>query len=116
MPFTQTALGSMNTAFGNANIAGVAPELFQPGSSLTRAATAMGLDTAGLGDWLHGIPPGIHEAIRATILSALEREPRSAITFSWAPAFDYELQLWDVPAGRKTPGGITIHLKSPYER
>jgi hypothetical protein len=116
MPFTQTALGAMNTSFGNANIASVPVELFEPGTSLVTAVKEMGLDTAHLGNWLRGVPDGLQEAIRATIFSALNRDPRSAITFSWAPAFDYELSIWDVAAGPATPGGITILLKSPYER
>ena len=116
MPRTQTALGAMNTGFSNDKIGEVPISLFEPGTSLTGAAQELGLDTAGLGNWLEGVPAGLQEAIRATIFSALNRDPRSAITFAWAPAYDYELKVWDVAPTAATPGGITILLKSPYQR
>jgi hypothetical protein len=56
----------------------------------------------------------MREALRAIIYQALGTTPPTQITFSWAPAYDYELTIWDAPNTRRTRGGITVLLKSRY--
>jgi hypothetical protein len=63
--------------------------------------------------YLMAWPAGIREAVRAVAHSALTRTPRSPITFAWAPAYDYEVTIWDVAATAESRGGITVLLRSP---
>ncbi|MDQ1373269.1 MAG: hypothetical protein QOJ09_607 [Actinomycetota bacterium] len=116
MPMMQTMVNSMNAAFSIERMSEIGPDLFEPDVTLGEAARRLGLDDRGLSEWLDKMPAGLHDGIRATIRSALTRGEPQPITFAWAPAFDYELSMWDVSAGPHTPGGITILLKTPYDR
>jgi hypothetical protein len=112
----QTMVSSLNAVFREENLPEVPVELFDRDVTLGEAARRLGVDDRGLSEWLDTIPAGLHDGIRATIRSALTRDVPHPITFAWAPAFDYELSMWDVSAGPRTPGGVTILLKTPYDR
>ncbi|MEY2567159.1 MAG: hypothetical protein QOE35_1688 [Actinomycetota bacterium] len=116
MPMMQTQVNALNAGFHIEGLREIDPGLFDPDVSLAEAARRLDLDERGLAEWLDKLPQGIHDAVRATVRSALTRDEPQPITFAWAPAFDYEMTVWDVSAGPKTPGGITILIKSPYDR
>jgi len=115
MPTAQTMLTRLNASFGT-GLNDLPLELFEQGTKLSRAAAAMELDQDGLAAYLDRIPEGVHEAIRGAIYSALSRDQRQMVTFAWAPAFDWEVTVWDVGDTKVTRGGMTILVKSPYDR
>lgn len=57
---------------------------------------------------LKTLPPTIQDTIRGVIHQALSVSPPRLVTFAWAPAYDFELTLWDAPCG------ITVLIKSRY--
>ena len=115
MPASQSALTHMNHMSHPDNIDSINPELFAPGTNLADAIGLVG-DGAppGFAEYLQALPVGIAEACRAVIFSALNRSPRQPITFAWAPAYDYELQVWDISDTSTSRGGITLLLRSRY--
>ena len=115
MPTAQTNLTRLNASFGS-GLADIPLEHFEQGTRLSRAAATLNVNEDGLAAYLDRIPEGVHEAIRAAIYSALAREPRQMVTFAWAPAFDWEVTVWDVGDTKVTRGGMTILVKSPYDR
>ena len=84
MPALQTILGLLNTAFSESGIDALRrrANLFAPGNQLTAAARALKLvpkDGARARAWLAylgSLPPGIHEAVRSVLYSALTTKPR----------------------------------------
>lgn len=84
----------------------------QPASSFLRELGIVNSDPEL--DYLRSWPDGLKEALRATIISALSRSPRVPLMFSWAPAYDYELNVWEELGTDGDPGGITILLRSRY--
>jgi|SwirhisoilCB3_FD_contig_31_10852053_length_447_multi_3_in_0_out_0_1 hypothetical protein len=59
-------------------------------------------------EYVRDMPGAIREGIRAVIYQALTATPPRSIVFAWAPAYDYELNVWDAPCG------ITLFYKSRY--
>ena len=108
MPALQSILSRLNTAFGEPNVDTLRDraDLFLPGKRLSAAAWLRYLDS---------LPPGIHEGLRSVTHSALTTQPRPvAITFAWAPAYDFELTVWQAPDTKSSRGGITVLLRSRY--
>jgi len=60
------------------------------------------------------MPGSFSEALRGVIHYALSTTPPTPINFSWAPGYDYELNIWQAPDTELTRGGITVLLKSRY--
>jgi hypothetical protein len=123
MPALQAIVSRLNTAFGEPNIDKIRDraDLFLPGKRLSAAVQALNLELAdrpARRAWLRyldRLPPGIHEGLRSVIYSALSTRPRPvAITFAWAPAYDFELTIWQAPDTRSSRGGITVLLRSRY--
>ena len=65
-------------------------------------------ERAYLGAW----PPTLQEGLRATLVSAINR--RQPVTVSWAPAYDYQITLWEAADTDVSPGGLTILLQGRY--
>ena len=115
MPFFQAMAERANVIFDRNNITGVNLNNLQPGLSLGEIADALGIATTqDEKDYLDGWPPALQEAIRAVLLSAVTQTPRVPVCFSWAPAYDYELHLWEARSTANSPGGITVFLRSRY--
>jgi hypothetical protein len=64
--------------------------------------------------YLQGWPEGLKEILRAAIRSAINRTPPLPVTFSWAPGYDYELNIWEATGTATSPGGMTILMRSRY--
>jgi len=73
-----------------------------------------GADPAKIASLLKGEPPTIIEAQRAVVHRNLEREEPFGMTFAWAPAYDWELTVWESPPTEISPGWITVLVKSRY--
>ena len=123
MPGLQTIVGELNHAFSLRNINKLVPhrELFAPDKTLGSAGVIVQKGSANYDLWqkyLAQIPPGIQRAIQHIIYHALDPKSPTAINWAWAPGYDYEVTIWDVPdnAVTKTPGGITVLVKSSYPK
>lgn len=116
MPMLQTMASRLNSLFGVPAITGISPDLFAPGRSLADAANALAVDDglAGAGAYIAQLPASMQEAIRAAVYENLLRITPLAVTWAWAPAYDYELSIWEAPGTAVSPGGITIFVRSRY--
>ena len=54
------------------------------------------------------VPVALQEALNAIIRSALTRDKTPALVFNWAPAYTYELVVWEADCG------ISVTLKTPF--
>ena len=60
-------------------------------------------------------PKGQIAAVSAAIRSCLFRTPKMPITFAWAPAYDYEITIWESAGVEGSPRGeMTIMFRSRY--
>jgi len=73
-----------------------------------------GADPSRIAQLLRGEPPTIIEAQRAVVRRNLEREEPFGMTFAWAPAYDWELTVWESPPTDISPGWITVLIKGRY--
>jgi hypothetical protein len=117
MPGLQTLFGELNKAFSRDMISDLVTnkEAFAPGKPLAAGVVVKSgrLQKPWLA-YINNIPMSIQEALRGVIYHALTSDPPIQVTFAWAPGYDYELTIWDVPDNKKTRGGITVLIKSPY--
>ena len=60
------------------------------------------------------IPPSIQESLRGAIFLALSSDPPLLINWAWAPAYDYELNVWHIVEPAPAPSGITLLLRTRY--
>ena len=117
MPVMQTMLHELNHKFGRDQIQATAArkDMYAPGQQIVGALIAGGTPLApAFKDYLAQLPGAIHETLRSVIHHALSTTPPTHITFAWAPAYDYEITVWQAPDTRHTKGGITLLIKSRY--
>ena len=115
MPGLQTVLSRINRAFGTDQIADVATDrdAYAPGKPLGPPQIAIPKDSALYQLWLEyvkQVPPSIQEAMRSIIYQALSSSPPTTITFAWAPAYDYELTVWQTPDNARTRITVLIFV------
>lgn len=118
MPAFQTVLGELNVHMGQQKLGALAQRAgqFAPGKGLDLAFLVdekTPLHRAWKG-YLAQVPPALQEALRSVIHHALTTTPPTQITFAWAPAYDYEMTIWQAPDTKITKGGITVLFKSRY--
>ena len=119
MPYMQTALSSMNAAFGPEGIARADREVlatFEPGGgsltdSLRRFGVALDDDVLAFVDTF---PSGLLRAVQAVIWENFNRDATVPITFAWQPGYDYSITVHDVADTDRSTGGITIVFTSRY--
>jgi hypothetical protein len=117
MPKVVRVAERLNQVFGRENIDRFSPELLAPGTTLASAAREFKLAVSDREmAYLSSLPAGEQEALRAALYSALTRSPRLPVTFAWAPGYDYELTVWEVPETKDTEGAMTILVRSPYPK
>jgi hypothetical protein len=117
MPVMQTMLNELNAKFGKDQIQATAAnrDIYAPGQQITGALIAGGTPLASMfKGYFANMPGAINEALRSVIHHALSTNPPTQITFAWAPAYDWELTVWQAPDTRHTKGGVTVLLKSRY--
>jgi hypothetical protein len=117
MPGLQTLFGDLNKAFSRDAIGALVAEkeAFAPGKPLAAGVVVKAgrMQKPWLA-YIDQMPKSIQESVRGVIYHALSSNPPIQVTFAWAPGYDYELTIWDVPDNKKTRGGITVLIKSPY--
>ena len=64
--------------------------------------------------YLKSWPEGLREVLRAAIRSAVHRSPRVPVNIAWAPAYDFEVDVWEAPATGDSPGSMTILMRGRY--
>jgi hypothetical protein len=115
VPFFQLMLGRINREFDWPGVNDIPAEMFDPGASLVDLALENEIAiTPREAAVLRAIPRGMQEALRAIIRDNLSREVSLAMTFAWAPGYDYELQFWEAPGDDGSKGGITVLLRTRY--
>ncbi|MGH7025654.1 MAG: hypothetical protein ACREEB_19000 [Caulobacteraceae bacterium] len=121
VPMMQTVLGKLNANMSRENIRTFARNdaaRYAHGEPLHEALADHGADPGELHDafrdYLQRMPGAISEALRATIHYALSTTPPTLVTFSWAPSYDYEIDIWQAPDTKATKGGVTVLFKSRY--
>ena len=109
MPALQVTFAELNVQLGPEAIKGLDPDLFAEGVMLSAVLPD---DLRPLGFALDALPSGIHEAVRAILRDAVQRE--MPVTVAWAPGYDYKLNVWDVSSTDDTLGGITLLVETRY--
>jgi hypothetical protein len=112
MPMFQALVSSLNTSFHPDQIAKLAvrKDEFAPGKALDLSFVAPArspLQKVWV-RYIKSMPPTIQETLRGVIHQALSASPPRLVTFAWAPAYDFEITVWDAPCG------ITVLIKSRY--
>jgi len=66
-------------------------------------------------EFISGWPRGQLAAVSGAVRACLAQTPRMPITFAWAPAYDYEISIWE-SAGVEGSlrGEMTILFRSRY--
>ncbi len=112
MPTMQAMTSRANLKFGPDSIGTIDPAALQPGTDLPTQAMNLGIAmTKDEQAYLASFPPGLLEALRAALYSAVQR--RLAVTFAWAPAYAHEMRIWDVADTTQSRGGMTVFVRSP---
>ena len=120
MPGLQTTTGYLNEAFNRDHIQALVAhrDVFAPGQKLSAGLKLVLKGQPGLFKFLlpyvEELPASFQETLRNLAFFALSTKPPTTITFSWTPAYDFELTIWDAPDTGRTRGGITVLLKSRY--
>ena len=109
MPALQVTFADLNVQLGPEAIKGIDADLFAEGMRLSEVLPE---PLQPLGFALDSLPSGIHEAIRAILRDAVNRE--MPVTIAWAPGYDYKLNVWDVSSTDDTLGGITLLVETRY--
>ncbi|MGH6910466.1 MAG: hypothetical protein ACREE0_10475 [Phenylobacterium sp.] len=114
-------LGELNNAFGGKNptVSAENFKAFSPGQELGPALVGvMNSKHEELNGLLKAyvamMPRGFQESLRAIVYYALSSEPRVLLNFSWAPAYDFEMTIWEMPEPAPAHTGMTILLKGRY--
>jgi hypothetical protein len=112
MPMFQALVANMNTSFHPENVSKLAAQVstFAPGKplDLSFAAEPDSALQKLWNRWVKTMPPAIQETLRGVIHTALSASPPRLVTFAWAPAYDFEVTVWDAPCG------ITVLIKGRY--
>jgi hypothetical protein len=114
-------LGELNAAFGGQHptVSTEHFKAFSPGAELGPALLGV-LDPKHqelnglLNAYVSMMPRGFQESLRAILYYALSSEPRVLLTFSWAPAYDFEMTIWEMTEPPPAHTGMTILLKGRY--
>ncbi len=116
MPTMQSILGPVNERFSVRRIRDIDRELFNRASGITLPEAfdkLVGLPVFVF-EYLESWPSGLLAAVQGVLHDNLQRARPVPVTFAWAPAYDFEVSIWDVADAKKTRGGITILFKSRY--
>lgn len=113
MPLLSTMAERANASFSRANVRSLKADHFAAATTLRGLLEALDIaKTDAEKDFLDRWPPVLQQTIRAVFAAAHARgEP---VAVSWAPGYDYEVQVWEAKDTETKPGGITLLLRSRY--
>jgi hypothetical protein len=111
MPMFHSVVRHLNRQFDDDKIGDFAKNAatFGPGRGLDVSVLGFPDKTmSGLFQrYVDGLPAGMREVLRAILHHAMSATPPIPVSFSWAPASDYELTLWEPTCG------LMIQFKGP---
>jgi hypothetical protein len=117
MPMIHAAMCDLNARFSRAQIDGAAAlaDDFTSGQPLHDTVAGIAAEPGTvkhrvLRTFLRNMPEGMRETLRGAVHFALSTSPPTPINFAWAPAYDYELQIWYPPCA------ISVLIKSRYPK
>lgn len=118
MPFLQVMSNRASHVFSYDNIGNLNVQSIPPGTSLTNLLQTLGIaQSKPESDVIDAIPLAIQHSIQSVIRYAVEHDDvaqRKQITFSWSPAYEHGVHIWEARAAAGSPSAITIHLEGPY--
>lgn len=113
MPNFNAMVERANVSFNRLNIGSLPKDLLAPGASFVEAAQTAGIAlNSADAEVLAAIPPGVTEAFRSALHSAIQREV--PVQIGWAPGYDYELSVWESKGTSTTIGAMTVFLRTRY--
>lgn len=111
MPMFNAVVRHLNRRFDDDNIGDFARSVDQFAQGRALDVEVLAFPDAAVArlfqSYLNKLPSGLHEVLRALLSHALSASPPIPISFSWAPAYDYELTVWQPPCG------ILVQFRSP---
>lgn len=113
-------LGALNAAFGgmHPSVTAREAERFGPGASLGPALAGVLPRHPELNELLEAfvatIPLGMQRSLLSIIHHALTSERQVLLNFAWAPAYDFELTIWETVEPEPAHSGISVLLRSRY--
>ena len=112
MPLLQAMSKRANECLNRDNIGGIDAELLT-GDSLSQLAADLGIaTTASELAYLDAWPSTMQEGLRAILVDAVKKG--QPVTVAWAPAYDYQITLWEAADTDVSPGGLTLLLQGRY--
>jgi hypothetical protein len=111
MPMFHKVVRHLNRRFDDDNIGGFSTNIgaFEPGRPLN--VEVLEFHDPALArlfqSYLNGLPDGLREVLRAVFHHALSAKPPIPLSFSWAPAYAYEMTVWQPECG------IMIQFRGP---
>ena len=117
MPFLQVMANRASECFSLDNLSNLNPGLAQ-GASLEQVSVSLNIArTQAEQDVLTSLPATIKQALVSVIDCALNPPGGGGplqITFSWSPAYDYAIKVWEAHGVPGSAAAITVHLEGPY--
>ena len=108
MTYYQASLAQLSNLFSPANVGGVNLDVLAPGRTLLEVADGLKLALTDVERaYIDNIPPGLQEAVRAVLRSAIDRPTRLAVTFGGVPDRFFHVRIFE------TSGGMSIILHGP---
>jgi hypothetical protein len=90
-------------------------EMLEGGASLPEIIDALDLvEHDGQREFIESTPASMQAAILAVVRENLGRDEPKQMMFTWAPAYDWEMNLWESTASNVSAGGITVQMRSRY--
>jgi hypothetical protein len=130
MPWLDTAFAHTSQMFGDpeflVNNRGALLALFAPGNDMADTTQRMLSAESPLQRAMKGADPNdarivagalprlLMEVSRAVVYDNLQRESPVGITFSWQPAYEHSVTVWESPPTSISPGWINVVFKGRY--
>jgi hypothetical protein len=118
MPFLQTMTNRACHIFSFENIKNLSIDNVPPGSTLSQLLQTLGIATTSQEIAAVGTIPG---ALQCSIMSIMnyaidhnDPNDRIQMSFSWSPAYEWGLHVWEAHAVSGSPSAITINIEGPY--
>ena len=115
MPAYETMFKALAVQLEDPGVQNTLRGLLGGGASLGDIIDALGLvQHSAQRAFIESTPASMQAAILAIARDNLSRPEPKQMMFTWAPAYDWELHLWESTASTVSEGGITVQIRSRY--
>ena len=115
MPAYETMFIELILALEQEEVRDQLRELLAGGASLVEIIEALELvHHTGQSQFIASTPASLQAAMLAVVSENLSRDEPKQMMFTWAPGYDWELNLWESTASVVSSGGITVQVRSRY--